>query len=409
MNEKRKDIFLLWTGLLGAFQYRFIGTFYGVEIIAFFAYFFISWNVYNSNPMAKKFVRMSILWLIGSIIANLWNESDLEPALKGIFNILFFILQIPFVYWALYDKLSRWIYFYTGYAISTVFNFYFIRVGNIEEGDIAIWMFYAWTQFVVAIAAILYYKGYHKISYTVAVGLGIFGLFNGSRNMFLTLTLASIILFFADRIKNVNTASRISRFKSSFPKLAITLVIGVVIVSNSYEYLASNGILGEAAYEKYMMQKYSQMGIASGRGDFILGAEFIARNPIVGYGSFAKDKEGLRPVLCQKYGIEYSERLAALNGFVVPCHSVLVGQWNWHGILAGMFWIYYLLLMYKSFKKGVFLQSPRIMGLGVFVSIMILWDILFSPMAARTPFVFYFVYLILLHTEYKNKYIHNNG
>lgn len=402
MREKQKDIFLFWTGLLGAFQFRFIGTFYGVEIIAFFSYFFISWKTYRKSSETKKFLKMSFLWLLGSIVANLWNGVETELALKGIFNIVFFIMQIPFVYWALNDKLSRWIYFYTGYAISTVLNFYFLRVESIVEGDISIWMFYAWTQFVVAIAAILYYKGFHKLSYITAVGLGLYGLFNGSRNMFLTLALASIILLFIDRIKAKDITNRVSKFKKKFTMLAITLAIGAVMVSNSYEYLASNGILGDAAYEKYMVQKYSQMGLASGRADFVIGAEFIVRNPIIGYGSFAKDKEELRPKLCEKYGVEYSERLAAMNGFVVPCHSVLVGQWNWHGVLAGVFWLYYLLLIYKSFKKGIFLHEPRIMGLGIYVSIMILWDILFSPMAARIPYIFYFIYLILLHTNLKS-------
>ena len=75
MNEKSKNLFLFWTGLLGAFQFRFIGTFYGVEIIAFLSYFFISWKIYQKNLMVKKFIKMSLLWLLGSIIANVWNAS----------------------------------------------------------------------------------------------------------------------------------------------------------------------------------------------------------------------------------------------------------------------------------------------------------------------------------------------
>lgn len=402
MNEKRKDLFLFWTGLLGAFQFRFIGTFYGVEIIAFFSYFFISWKIYQRDLMVKKFIKMSLLWLLGSIIANVWNASETELALKGIFNIVFFIVQIPFVYWAIQDKLSRWLYFYLGYAISTVLNFYFFRIEGIESLEaVTIWMFYAWTQFGVAVASILYYKGYHRFAYFVAIGIGFIGLFNGSRNMFLTLTLASVILYYIDQIRSSNLQQRLSRFHKKLPGLALSLALGTLVVSNFYEHLASNGNLGEVAYEKYMMQKYSQLGLASGRGDFILGVEFVIRNPIVGYGSYAKDKEGLRSELCEKYGIEYSERLAALNGFIVPAHSVLIGQWNWHGILAGIFWLYYLLYMYKSVRGGIIMFDSKLMGLGVFVSMMILWEILFSPMAARSPYVFYMVYLILLRNKYQ--------
>lgn len=403
MSEKTKDYFLFIAGILGAFQFRFVGTFYGVEIIAFVCYIIFRMGRYRRNPQARRFMKLSILWLVGAVVANLWNGNEMEPSLKGIFNIVFFIAQIPFVYWALYDKVSRWIYFYTGYAISTILNFYFFRFGNLEDEALQIWLFYSWTQLAVAISAILYYKNYHKSAYIFAIGFGIFGLFSGSRNMFLTLAIASIILFYVDNVKGNNTISRISIFRRNIASLVIALVCGGYIVSNTYEYLASNGILGEAAYNKYIMQKYSQMGLASGRGDFIIGVEFLARNPIVGYGSFAKDKEELRPKLSIKYGIDYSERLAIENGYVIPCHSVLIGQWNWHGILAGTFWLWYLMMIYRAFRKGIFLVNPKLMGLGIFVSMMMIWDILFSPMAARTPYVFFMIYLILLNTEYKNK------
>lgn len=401
MNEKKKDYFLFLTGLLGAFQFRYIGTFYCVELIAFFSYFFISWRIYKKSPMTRKFMNMSYLWLLGSIIANIWNGIETEPALKGIFNIVFFIAQIPFAYWALQDKISRWLYFYTGYAISTVLNFYFIRIHLVEEGDIDIWMFYAWTQLVVAISALFYYKGFHRISYLVAIGLGVYGLFNGSRNMFLTLSLASVILYFIDRIKGKDLLIRIKRFQSKALSLIITLVIGAFAIATSYERLASDGSLGEAAYEKYMIQKYTQMGIASGRGDFVLALEFMVRNPIIGYGSFAEDETGLRAKLSEKYDLASYDGKNSIKKDVVPCHSVLLGQWNWHGVLAGGFWLYYLFFIYKSFRNGIFLLDQSMMGLGVFVSVMLLWDIYFSPMGARTPFVFYFIYLIMLNSKYQ--------
>ena len=402
MSQGRKDIFLFIVGLLGAFQFRMVGTFYGVEIVAFLSYLFIPWRRYTSNPMMKKFIKMSFVWLLGSIIADLANGIEMEPAMKGIFNIVFFILQIPFVYWALYDKVSRWIYFYTGYAISTIINFYTYRVDIINEGDFLVWQFYAWVQLVVAIAAILYYRKHHFLAYLLAVGFGVYGLFNSSRNLFLILTLATIILFFMDRMKGEDIATKISSYQRKSFGLILMLAIGAFAVSDSYEYLASNEILGEAAYNKYEMQKSSKIGLASGRGDFVLGVEFLVRNPIIGYGSFAEDKEGLNPHLIRKYGMDYFGNNSNTDYFdVVPCHSVLVGQWNWHGILAGIFWLYYLLLMYKSLRKGVFLLEPKMAGLAVFASIMMLWDIFFSPMGARPPFVFYFIFLILINTRYK--------
>lgn len=139
------------------------------------------------------------------------------------------------------------------------------------------------------------------------------------------------------------------------------------------------------------------MGLTSGRGDFILALEFIARNPIFGYGSYASDKNHLRPLLSEKYGLEYSYRLeSGYGGSVVPCHSIILGQWAWHGILAGLFWMYVLLLIIKTMKCGYYLREKNIMGLCVLCMMQQLWDILFSPMGQRTPLLFLLIFLLII-------------
>ena len=78
------------------------------------------------------------------------DKTPSESMLKGIFNILLIIAQIPFVYWALKDKTERWIYYAAGAGISSVLNFYVFRQFMFDSlFDREVWQLYAWSPFFI--------------------------------------------------------------------------------------------------------------------------------------------------------------------------------------------------------------------------------------------------------------------
>lgn len=399
--EKKKDYFIFLCGLVGTFSLRVFGTFYIIEIIAFLSYIFIPWWRFTESPRMRKVMLMAFLWLIGAMIADWWNHTPTMEMLKGWFNIIFFIGLMPFVYWALKDKPSRWIWYVVGNGISSLLSFYLVRGDMFEERAYEIWQLYAWGPFVVGIAALLYYRGKHKLAMISYLVWAVYALYGGSRNIFLNISLAVCIVYMVERFKSAKLDSQIYRFKSSIVRVFLALFIGALIIDNVYENMASSGMLGEYAYDKYMTQKYESGGILKGgRSETFLGLECIKENPIIGYGSFAVyspkliSSESLRSALVQYYDgvdVEY-----------LPSHSHVVGYWIYHGILGGIFWIYILLLMWRLFRTGAFMYEPKLIGHCVYYSATILWAILFSPFGQRAPMAFYIVYLIVIEGYFLN-------
>lgn len=398
----KKDKILLFTGLVGCFQVRILGTFYMAEIIAFAGILFFPVGVYKSNPAVIKMMKMAGLWLVGCILSDLFNHSPLESSLKGAFNIIFLIGQIPFVYWALYDKPSRWLYYFTGMAISTYFNFEVLHSSELDDFEYGVWRIYKMSMLFIALSAILYYKGKHKIAFVVLLGWGLYTLFNNSRNIFLTQTIAVTILYTIDKLKSQSFSHSVYLYRKRIVTIFLSMFVGFAIVDYVYENLASEGYLGELAYEKYMKQKYEDGSVASGRSDFLLSMEFVKDSPIIGYGSFAVDTHGT----ANKYRAKYGMRLISPKGDdyasnAIPCHSHIMGNWVWHGILAAIWWIYYLSLMWKVFKSGAILCERKMLLLCVSVCLTTSWDIFFSPMGARMGYVYLGIFLIIVYDNFR--------
>lgn len=396
--EKKKDYFIFFCGLTSSFSLRVLGTFYFIEIIAFLSYFFIPWRKYTENPRMRKVIFMAFLWLLGAIVADVWNHTPTIDLLKGWFNIIFFIGLMPFVYWALMDKPSRWIWYVVGAGISSPLSFYLVRGEQFEGSAYEIWQLYAWGPVATGMASLLYYRGKHKLAMIMYMGWALFSLFGGSRNVFLSISLAVCIMYMLEKLKSASLNKQIYMFQSNIIRVFLALFIGALIVDNVYEGLASSGALGEVAYEKYMKQSASGNVLEGGRSEVFIGIECIKENPIIGYGSFARYSPELSfSQSLQSILVNYYDKV---DVNYLPSHSHVVGYWLYHGILGGLFWIYILLLMWRLFRTGAFMYEPKLIGQCVCSSMTILWAILFSPFGKRAPMAFYIVYLIVIESYY---------
>ena len=404
MSSKRKDYFIFFAGLIGTFSLRILGTFYLIEILAFVSYLFIPWRRYARNPRMVKLLKFAFLWLLGAIIADLWNHTGQTEMLKGWFNIIIFIGLLPFVYWALEDNPKRWIWYVAGNGISSLLSFYLVRSAEIEGFGYEIWQLYAWGPFAVAVAGILYYKGYHKIAMFAYLGWAVYALYGGSRNLFLTISLAVCIMYMIDKSGKISIVDQLTRFKSRLIPIFISLVIGALVVEKVYENLASTGALGDHAYEKYIKQKYSSGNLLeSGRAETFMGLEIALKRPIVGYGSFVVYKPGMFSDTNLNSRLQDYYHSVTID--YLPTHSHIIGYWVYHGILGAIFWLYVLVLMWRLFTSGAFMYEPKMIGHCVYFSVAVLWAICFSPFGQRTPMAFFIIYLIILEDYYlKDRY-----
>lgn len=398
MNKNQlKNIFAFIVGCLAFLQFRIMGTFALGEIVALASTPFIAFGKFRENKNARQFVYMAFVWLLGVILADIWNGTPMEDRLKGMFNVVFLISLVPFIYWLFYDNPKRWLIYYMGYSISVLYNYYFQRTYD-SDYDRMVWGVYAYYPLAIWGAGWLYYIGRKKLSYILIFLFGLWSLFNMSRNIFLNQSLAIVILIFINIVSKNSDANTFNRlFSRRFIQLSAMLVVGLFLVSYSYESMAQNGTLGEGAKKKYLIQKRSEIGLASGRGDFLVSLYMIQKKPVFGYGSYAKDKDKIAYKYRQARGMNlYHEKYEKTN--LIPGHSYILGAWVYAGILGFSFFVFVLIKLWNFFKSGAVLYEPKMAGIIVYVLALYIWNILFSPFSDRINFV---VFMMVLFNIYQ--------
>lgn len=407
MDEKTKDKLTILIGLIGGIKLRFIGTFYAGEILIYILLFYANWDYIKSNKYAWLIFRLGVFWFASAIVTDLWVGNDTINSLKGIFNVAFFFMQFPVVYWLLYDKPLRYLYYLVAVAIVSLPNLYlfgpeFTDFVSGAKGE-NIWFFYALSPIATATIGWLYYK--HKISVktscVIMVAFGIFMLFHGSRNIFLSMAMAAVIFYQIAKKSKSEFTDQLVYYKEHILKLFLYMFIGVVCVNFAYETLASSGTLGEQAYKKYLKQSASENMLEGGRSETFMGAWLVGLSPVIGYGSFAMDKGDYYHI---KYAHSHGKAYIPFPWERrMPAHSHLIGAWMENGIGGGIFWLYVIFLMWNILKSGALLSAPLLLPVVLMEFTGNLWDIFFSPFGLRVPATFFLMFLTILYYKFINE------
>lgn len=401
MSSRGKDWFIFILGLLAMIKVRYMGTFAVSELIVFAATPFIDKNLFLANPKMRRLLFLAIIWLLGVLVSDVYNQTPIQDALKGAFNVIFLIALIPFSYWLLSDNFRRILYFWGGYAISALVNFFFYFAPTLETRfEFEVWRVYAFWPLFVFLASLLYAWGWKKTGLAVGLGFAYWTLFQSSRNLFLSMTIATGLILYAGRGAKEALADRLQRYQKHRLLLLATSLSALILAGAIYEYGAERGIFGEAVQAKYMLQKNSDIGLASGRVDFVMSLILISENPVFGYGSYAKDKEGFRERYLYDHGylVHRTEEVDLLPG-----HSYILGAWVYAGFLGFLFFAFALQQIWTMLREGNVLYEPTLVALFLFLGMQYTWNILFSPFADRFPFLMFLIPVIILNTEYSTE------
>lgn len=401
----KKNILIFIIGVLSVIKIRVLGTFAVSEVLALCFLPFMPVAECVRNRKLLMFVIMAFLWLVGLVIADIVNESSIENSMKGAFSIIFLIGSIPFVYWLLNDDIRRILYFWSGVAVSSVLLLYF-PVGYINNTDnLDYFRIYNILPLALASGGILYYKGYKYSSYILCLGFGVFALFQESRHIFLLMNIA-VVLAFVYNILHGKLQGHSGRYNLRFLGGAL-LLTGIVIGLSAgiYSGLASRGYMGERARAKYELQSSSNIGLLSGRRDFLISLYAGWCNPWIGYGSYAEDEYDFTAKVINSIE-EPEEAPRYMSGWpsskLIRTHSHILGAWVHGGILGLLFWIYVLMTIALFVRKGI-VSSGRLYFFYVLLTAFMVWDILFSPFANRMQFVVYFVSILIVLQSCQHK------
>lgn len=187
------------------------------------------------------------------------------------------------------------------------------------------------------------------------------------------------------------TLSWLIRFKPGqlrvFQSRVFLTIAGVVaaggIILSAYSYMAPRGILGEAAKEKFEMQASQSGGkfsVLSGRAELNFSFPKIVESPIIGWGSWVKDRAYVMRK-CLELGMSWPATRVFVNrnGGLIPSHSHLFGAWVEGGIIGAAFWATIWLFTLRALLLDGFAIFGPIKPLLLFLYTNFAWDILFSP------------------------------
>ena len=355
---------------------------------------------------------------VGTIISGVVNGSSFIDITKWLFTIFLFVVDLIAVFWLLSDNIKRIVYyvFFNMVSVlltSTIFTQFssqylsavdpteIVQTSLAERLDINAYLFaYQYAPIFLFLVAFLYAR-MPKLTIGIMFFGGVFFLFGDSRHLFLVYELAAVIMLWIGVITEDNKFYKLRKLQRNIIPFFILLLGAAFVIKSSYEYMAQNGILGEWAQYKYELQTDNDNIVMGSRMVTFEGLYVILKDPIWGYGPYAKDDHGYIQEFGRMMKTEYD------SSRILGGHSFLVQFWTYGGILALMLWLYVIYLGINFIINGIVYEPSLTPFLLIFV-ILLLYNILFSPFGNRVSnaYALVMISIILSNTKTSNKSIY---
>lgn len=400
------------TGALSAFYLTVIGQLYLEELILPLIILLLlrRRNGWFRPRIVRAILVLGMLWLASLILTDIYRSTPRSDALRGWALIIVFLLDFIGLYLLIFPNAWRIMLHGIGLSIGLLLQT-ILQPSPYFLADP--WKFgYGYPLILLVLTARAIYSRNRSrglASGTFALGLlGIYLIYSGSRAVGgIALITAFIVWFRSTRVGSV-FAVRLNVFNM----LGLGLILGGLLfgILQGYAYAANQGYLGEAARQKYNMQSGGgTLGILlAARAELIPAIYAVADSPWLGHGSWARDPQAqYRRYLAFLVDWEYlnisQDRLSYLiySSDLLPTHSHILQAWVWAGLAGMLFWLVVLTLVVRALI-AIFRRPNMFFALTVFLGLLAIWDIFFSPLGAimRAKWGFalnVFLYCLLIH------------
>lgn len=182
------------------------------------------------------------------------------------------------------------------------------------------------------------------------------------------------------------------------------LVVGCLLMATGFGALkvygsaAQSGLLGEKSRDKYETQSaLGDIGILlGGRNESLVTVQAIIDSPLIGHGSWAKDRYYAELKQLMLYRLGFNNRFIPPENDLIPTHSHLLGAWVEAGVGGALFWFGILMMIMASLRRLYASDDPMRPYL-VFLMFLFVWDILFSPFGAQRRLTNGFLLVAMLY------------
>lgn len=338
----------------------------------------------------RHFFAFAFLWLCGAIFTDAIRDTRTEDLLRGWSKIVFLIVNFASLYLLVAENSRRLTILLTAIFIGAAIKlalFPGAEIGGETFGrDVfgPAWKFGYGQAFSFLLLLISTHFDRTNRRFT-ATSLRLFAAATDialqARNLF-GLTALSALSGFLSRSKNARQLHA-----RDVALLALGAIAAAWILIVLYGLLASNGILGVEAQEKYFRQSSGTFGLLlGGRTESLASTQAILDSPIIGHGSWPRDTYYvmLKVQALEEAGYKYEGN--PFQSDLIPTHSMLLGAWVEAGILGALFWFWTLYLCGHAVIQTL-RRRPILMPAIMFVLLFLAWDILFSPFGLERRFV----------------------
>lgn len=410
MSTRAVSFILFAIGLFSQTQVRIVGSIAISELVIDLLMPFLlpkGMRSFRREKVIKAF-GLCFLAIVGNVVASILNHTPFPSAIRGFATWYTLFCCLVFFYYVLRLSPLSFKWFLLGSAISFVVCIFVFQQGveiaiaeqsgaygrniadQITKGPI-FWISRI-SGFVFWPIQGCYLQTPFLYSFLVPLAFSLFSILTtaSGRSTALT-TLLSLFLIAVGR----KSQSSMKSIQRHFPLILLSLLALGGAAKFAYTNLASGGMLGEAAQNKYEQQTKGKSGalaiLMGGRLQCFVGAYAALKNPIVGYGPWPIDKDNLYGQFLQKYGNaedyeDFTEKYVYYSRegreFLIPAHSCLFGSWVDSGIFGGIFWMYVIYLIYDCIRRRIS-AVPEYFGFFAIALPGMMWGILFSPIGYR--------------------------
>jgi hypothetical protein len=329
------------------------------------------------------FTRRLALWvlfgltfyLVSLIFSDLYRGSLPEDFLRGWMKIVVMGLSFVTFFCAISQNENNLWGFVLGYFLSFILSA--ALTGNLSFNSET----FKW-QYSYPIAGLVFYvsgkcaKNKYGVSLFLTISLMFTCFFMNFRSMAGIVACSIGVLLWSYFInKNRKT---ISPFLLLIGGACAVLFFSLIM--EVYTRGASSGFFGEKAKQKFVMQSDAEGGfdLLSGRGELLFALPKIIESPLIGWGSWAKDEAWVLNRAYELRGPDTRTAWITRRGGLIPTHSHLINGWIESGIFGAVFWIVVIWIVIRNVTQ----LRPALNGywsLFAFISILMLWDLFFSP------------------------------
>ena len=376
------DLGLFILGASGLYSVNIVGALPGCEVflLPLLPVLLVAQGKRAFNRRYLWFLVLVTGWLLGTLIADSYNDIPLFNRAKGTARVVFFALDFMALAILINNKTRRYVVFALSFAaVMLIGSFQFSRdfllqwKFGVSEGS--------------AVLAMLLSSYYYKqqrywICFAISLLWAALNLHYGFRSQLAIHFVAAVLilpLFGQTRTGRRSASPGQDRFKA--PIMLFLACLAAYGANASIKYAAKSGVFDESTQAKFEGLESGDYGVlVGGRPETLVAIQAIRDSPIFGHVSFPY---GLKYVQMKQdiqyeHGYSDSDTPEEVEYPVIPTHSHLTLAWVEGGILGGICWIYILVLTLRAVLRLSSLR-PHLAPLYSYLLVSFLWDILYSP------------------------------